>query len=146
MRRVVAEITWLVRLLEDLSIAPSLPVSLHSDSIVAIHIAKNPVFHERTKHVDLDCHFVRQQFLAGLISLSFVLSQSQLADIFTKPLPGPAHQHILAKLGLLSAPSNLKGGVGECANHHGELLLEKKNEESVSIVQEKQDMCIPKGT
>nr|XP_016501744.1 PREDICTED: uncharacterized mitochondrial protein AtMg00810-like [Nicotiana tabacum] len=62
MRQVVAELTWLVRLLDDLSIPPSLSVPLHSDSQVEIHIATNPVFHERTKHVELDCHFVRQQF------------------------------------------------------------------------------------
>ncbi|XP_019256283.1 PREDICTED: uncharacterized protein LOC109234670 [Nicotiana attenuata] len=86
MRQVVAELTWLVRLFEDLSIPISLPVPLHSDSQAALHIAKNPVFHERTKHVEIDCHFVRQQFLAGLISLSFVRSNSQLADLFTKPL------------------------------------------------------------
>ncbi|XP_019267261.1 PREDICTED: uncharacterized protein LOC109244600 [Nicotiana attenuata] len=54
MRRVVIELPWLVRLLDDLSIVPSLPVPLHSDSQAAIHIAKNPVFHERTKHVELD--------------------------------------------------------------------------------------------
>ncbi|XP_019227002.1 PREDICTED: uncharacterized protein LOC109208354 [Nicotiana attenuata] len=80
MRQVVAELTWLVRLLDDLSVLPSLPVPLHSDSQAAIHIAKNPVFHERTKHVELDCHFVRQQFQAGLISLSpfFLLTINSL--------------------------------------------------------------------
>ncbi|XP_019242426.1 PREDICTED: uncharacterized protein LOC109222537, partial [Nicotiana attenuata] len=104
MRRAVAELTWLVRLFEDLSIPISLPVPLHSDSQAAIHIAKNPVFHERTKHVEIDCHFVRQQFLAGLISLSFVRSSSQLADLFTKPLAGPSHHNLLGKLGVLSSP------------------------------------------
>ncbi|WMV45006.1 hypothetical protein MTR67_038391 [Solanum verrucosum] len=81
MRRVVAELTWLVRLFTDLSIPIALSVPLHSDSEAAIHIAKNPIFHERTKHVELDCHFVRQQFLADLISLSFTPSSSQLADL-----------------------------------------------------------------
>ncbi|XP_019257739.1 PREDICTED: uncharacterized protein LOC109235952 [Nicotiana attenuata] len=113
MRRVVAELTWLVRLFEDLSIPISLPVPLHSDSQAAIHIAKNLVFHERTKHVEIDCHFVRQQFLVGLISLSFVRSSSQLADLFTKPLAGPSHHHLLGKLGVLSSPSNLRRGVGD---------------------------------
>lgn len=58
MRRVIAELTWLVRLLEDLSITPSFSVLVHSDSKAAIHIARNLVFHEITKHVELDCHFV----------------------------------------------------------------------------------------
>jgi len=104
MRRVVSELTWLVCLFEDLSIPISLPVPLHSDSLAAIHIAKNPVFHERTKHVEIDCHFVRQQYLAGLISLSYVPSASQLADLFTKSLTGPVHHSLLHKLGVSSTP------------------------------------------
>lgn len=58
MRRVVVGVTWLVHLLADLFVSPILPVNLLSDSQVAIHIAKNSVFHERTP--ELDCHFVRQ--------------------------------------------------------------------------------------
>lgn len=73
MRRVVAELTWLNRLLHDLGVPPSFPITVHSDSQAAIHIAKNPIFHEHTKHVELDYHFVRQQFLTGLISLSLFL-------------------------------------------------------------------------
>ncbi|KAH0637483.1 hypothetical protein KY289_037398 [Solanum tuberosum] len=109
MRRLVAELTWLTRLLLDLSVHLSLPVPVHSDSQAAIHIARNPVFHERTKHVDLDCHFVRQQYMAGLISLSFVPSKDQLADIFTKSLSGPLHHAILSKMGVTKIPSILRG-------------------------------------
>jgi len=104
MRRVVAELTWLVRLFKDLSVPVPLPVPLHSDSLAAIHIAKNSVFHERTKHVELDCHFVRQQYLAWLISLSYVRSTSQLADIFTKSLTGPVHHTLLGKLCVSNSP------------------------------------------
>lgn len=104
-------ISWLTRLLTDLSIPPPLPVPIHSNSQAAIHIARNPVFHERTKHVKLDCHFVRQQYLAGLISLTFVPSREQIADIFTKPLAGPSHLHNMRKLGLTLFPSNLRGDV-----------------------------------
>ncbi|XP_069150758.1 uncharacterized protein [Solanum lycopersicum] len=82
----------------------SLLVPLHSNSKVAIHIAKNLVFQERTKHVELDCHFVRQQFLDGLISLSFTPSSSQLADLFIQPLTGPLHSNLLRKLGMFSSP------------------------------------------
>lgn len=109
MRRVVAELTWLVRLLDDLSIPPYLTVTLHSDSQAAIHSAKCPVFHERTKHVELDCHSVRQQFLTGLISLTFVSSNSQLVDVFTKPLSGLLHRSLLGKPVVQSSPSTLWG-------------------------------------
>lgn len=109
MRRVTAEITWLVRLLGGLTVQPTLPVPIHSDSQAAIHIARNPIFHERTKHVELDCYFVHQQFLSGLISLSFVPSDCQLANLFTKPLSRGSHRHILSKLGVHSLPSILRG-------------------------------------
>ncbi|XP_015161374.1 uncharacterized protein, partial [Solanum tuberosum] len=91
----VAEITWIVRLLHDLSAPPSLPIPLHCDNQAAIHIAKNPVFHEYTKHIGLDCHFAREKPLDGLISLTFVPSSSQLADLFTKALAGPSHRFLL---------------------------------------------------
>ncbi|WMV51788.1 hypothetical protein MTR67_045173 [Solanum verrucosum] len=110
MRWVVGELTWLNRLLLDLGYPPELPIPVHSDSQSAIHIARNPIFHERTKHVELDCHFVRQQFPVGLISLSYVPASSQLADLFTKALIGPSHHTILPKLGLSALPSNLVGG------------------------------------
>nr|XP_016514703.1 PREDICTED: uncharacterized protein LOC107831454 [Nicotiana tabacum] len=88
MRQVTAEITWLVRLLDDLSAPPTLPVPLHSDSQAAIHIARNPVFHERTKDVELD---------------------SQLTDFFIKPLSGVSHTNIMSKLRVLSLPTSLRG-------------------------------------
>nr|XP_009783444.1 PREDICTED: uncharacterized protein LOC104232050 [Nicotiana sylvestris] len=111
MRQVVAELTLVTHLLDDLSISLSFPVHVFSDSKAAINIARNPVFHEHTKHVELDCHFVRQQFLSGLISLSFVPSSSQLVDLFTKPLSGPSHNSILCKFGVTFLPSNLRGDV-----------------------------------
>jgi len=109
MRWVVAELTWLNRLLLDLGYPPELPILVHSDSQSAIHIARNPIFHERTKHVELDFHFVRQQFLTGLISLSYVPASSQLADLFTKALFGPSHHTILPNLGLSTLPYNFGG-------------------------------------
>ncbi|XP_059310268.1 uncharacterized mitochondrial protein AtMg00810-like [Lycium ferocissimum] len=109
MRRLVVEISWVVRLLSDLTVSPSLPVPLHCDNRSTIHIAKNPVFHERTKHIELDCHFVREKLLGGLISLSFLPSSSQIADLFTKALAGPLHRHFLAKLGIRSPDTNLRG-------------------------------------
>ena len=112
MRRVVAELSWLTRLLAEFNVASITPVPVHCDNQAAIYIARNPVFHERIKHIELDCHFVREKLMTGLITLHYVPSQTQLADVLTKPLSGPSHRDIIRKLGVL-APTNLRGGVEE---------------------------------
>jgi len=60
MRRLVAELAWLSQLLHELTVDNITPIPLKCDNQASIYIAKNPVFHERTKHIELDCHFVRQ--------------------------------------------------------------------------------------
>ena len=115
LRRLVAELTWLSRLLHELTIEDITSIPIKCNNQAAIYIAKNPVFHERTKHIELDCHFVREKLLDGLISLSHVPTQHQLADIFTKSLSGPSHADQLSKLAISNTP-NLRGGGVE--NHH----------------------------
>lgn len=82
-----SEITWVVRLLEDLGVFKLQPVTLHCDKQSTIHIAHNPVLHERTKHIKVDVHFTRDKVLEGLIQLTYLPSKSQLADVLTKILP-----------------------------------------------------------
>lgn len=83
-------------------------IPTHYDSQAAIHIDKNSVFHERTKHVKLDCHFIRQQFLVILISLSYVPAPYQLVDLFNKPFCQPSHHKLLGRFSVVSLPSNLR--------------------------------------
>jgi len=116
LRRLTAELSWLSRLLSELGLTAITPIPIKCDNLAAIYIAKNPVFHERTKHIELDCHFVRQKLMEGLLSLSYIPTQHQLADIYTKPLTGIQHHSILSKLGV-SAPSNLRGGVNMALSH-----------------------------
>ena len=97
-RKVVGEIVWLERLLTELNLTCSLPISVFCDSQVAIHIAKNPVFHERTKHIEVDCHFVRNKLQQGLIALHYIPTENQLADVLTKAMPNIQHSKILHKL------------------------------------------------
>ncbi|XP_026443007.1 uncharacterized protein LOC113342801, partial [Papaver somniferum] len=81
-----SEIVWLRWLLEDMGVTLSEPTPLYCDNKAAIHIAHNDVFHERTKHIEIDCHFVRHQYKKRIINLSFVSSELQPADLFTKAL------------------------------------------------------------
>nr|XP_016458245.1 PREDICTED: uncharacterized mitochondrial protein AtMg00810-like [Nicotiana tabacum] len=110
MSKAVAEVTWVSRLLGDFGVSCSSHVPLFCDNQAALHIARNPVFHERTKHIKLDCHFVRHKLGEGLLSLHHVSNSAQVVDLLTKALPGPAHYFYLRKLGVLS-PSNLRGAV-----------------------------------
>nr|KYP34329.1 Copia protein [Cajanus cajan] len=64
-----------------------------------LHIVSNPVFHERTKHIEVDCHFVREKLLSKEIVIEFVTSNEQLADVMTKSLRGPRIQFLCSKLG-----------------------------------------------
>uniref|UniRef100_A0A2N9HC90 Integrase catalytic domain-containing protein n=1 Tax=Fagus sylvatica TaxID=28930 RepID=A0A2N9HC90_FAGSY len=82
-----AELCWIRTLLKDLGIYLSQPPLLWCDNVSALAIASNPVFHARTKHIEVDFHFVRERVLRKDLIVKFVSTIDQLADIFTKSLP-----------------------------------------------------------
>jgi len=71
-RQVVGELVWFERLLAELTVDCPLPIHVFCDSQAAVHIAKNPVFHERTKHIEVDCHFVIDKIQQGLVVLQHI--------------------------------------------------------------------------
>lgn len=96
----VKEVEWLVNLLDEFDGPQCQSVSFYCNSTAAIHITNNPVFHERIKHLELDCHKVRDKVISGLIKTLHVRTMDQLVDVFTLH-PGPFH-YILSKMSLLS--------------------------------------------
>ncbi|KAG7594092.1 Integrase catalytic core [Arabidopsis thaliana x Arabidopsis arenosa] len=92
MRKLTTELMWLKALLKDFGIDTPKPITMHCDNQAAIHIASNSVFHERTKHIEVDCHKVREQVQLGVILPCYTESEEQLADIFTKVSPKEADE------------------------------------------------------
>ncbi|MCO5607723.1 hypothetical protein L7F22_061922 [Adiantum nelumboides] len=80
------EVAWLELLLGDLGIHVQRPVVIHCDNLSSIHLARNSVFHARTKHIEVHYHLIRERFLDGNIDLIFVRTDEQVADVFKKAL------------------------------------------------------------
>uniref|UniRef100_A0A2N9HHI0 Reverse transcriptase Ty1/copia-type domain-containing protein n=1 Tax=Fagus sylvatica TaxID=28930 RepID=A0A2N9HHI0_FAGSY len=99
-----SELLWLRWLLQDLGVSTSSATPIYCDNRSAIQIARNDVFHERTKHIEIDCHLVRHHLLQGSLQLVSVSSHDQLADIFTKSHPTGRFRDLVSKLQLVSHP------------------------------------------
>ena len=104
------EAIWLKRLLKDLQVEVSDSTLIYSDKLSNIELAKNPVFHARTKHIEVQHHFVRDRILCDDVELTYILTDRQNTDIFTKPLGLDKLRKFSGVLGLrhLDLP-NLRG-------------------------------------
>ncbi|KAM0072744.1 putative RNA-directed DNA polymerase [Helianthus debilis subsp. tardiflorus] len=94
----VAELTWLEKLLRELCVPITTAPTLWCDNLGATYLSANPVFHARTKHVEIDFHFVREKVTQQELVVQFISTQDQIADVFTKALPSQRFLFLRSKL------------------------------------------------
>ncbi|CAL1374490.1 unnamed protein product [Linum trigynum] len=96
------ELQWMTSLFQQLPVQPQQPYFIYCDSLLAVKMTENPVQHERTKHIEVDCHFTRDQVLANKLKVQHVSTTLQLADPFTKALPVHTFVDLISKLNMKS--------------------------------------------
>ncbi|CAN1170240.1 Retrovirus-related Pol polyprotein from transposon TNT 1-94 [Linum perenne] len=96
----VCEVTWISRILKELRLSISKPIRIYSDSKAAVAIAHNPVLHDRTKHVEVDKHFIKEKIDGGEVCLPYISTTDQIADILTKGLYKSQFNYLVSKLAM----------------------------------------------
>jgi hypothetical protein len=105
------EVKWLHSLLNELGQPPPSSIVLWCDNIGATYLSANPIFRARTKHFEIDFHFVRDMVASKTLLVRFVSTHDQLADLLTKPLSSPRFVLFRSKLNILPIPLDLRGSV-----------------------------------
>ena len=103
------ELCWIRQVLCDLGIYLVIPPKIWCYNVSALAIASNPVFHARTKHIEVDYHFVRERVLRKDLQIKYISTYDQLADIFTKSLPTHRFQILYSKILFTVVPKVLRG-------------------------------------
>ncbi|GJV06871.1 ribonuclease H-like domain-containing protein [Tanacetum coccineum] len=106
---VVAETAWLRNLLRELNSPLSTATLVYYDNVSAVYMSANPVQHQRTKHIEIDIHFVRDMVTAGQVRVLHVPSRYQYADIFTKGLPSALFEEFWSSLSVHPPPALTTG-------------------------------------
>ncbi|KAA0065405.1 putative mitochondrial protein [Cucumis melo var. makuwa] len=101
MAQSVCEIVWIHQLLSEIGFSITVPAKLWCDNQVALHITSNLVFHERTKHIEVDCHFIHVKIQDGLVSTGYVKIGEQLGDFLTKAIDRGIISYLCDKLGMI---------------------------------------------
>lgn len=95
------EAIWLKTFLSELNFSKTHPITLQIDNQSAILLAKNAMFHERTKHIAIRYHFIREKLEEGEICVEYVPTNEQVADVLTKPLTREKHGRFLRGMGVM---------------------------------------------
>ena len=105
----VAEATWLRQLLQELHAPLHRATLVYCDNISAVYMSSNPVQHQRTKHIEINLHFVRERVSVGDLRVLHVPTSSQYADIFTKGLPSSVFMEFRSSLNVRAADDQTAG-------------------------------------
>lgn len=94
----VCEVLWVKQLRKDLGLTHLESTTIFCDSKVALAISANPVHHEKTKHMEIDCQFIREKTVADQITPTYFSTTEQVGDVFTKILTVGQHKILFNKL------------------------------------------------
>ena len=97
-------------IIKDFGVFLSLPPMLWCDNVSALALASNPIFHARTKHIEVDYHYIREKVLSKELKVHFISTLDQIADIFTKAISSPCFLDLAHKL-MGVPPLSLRGDV-----------------------------------
>ena len=112
-----AEVTWVQSLLKELGVCQSRPPVLWCDNLGATYLTANLIFHARTKHIEVDFHFVREKVARGALDVRFISSNDQIADGFTKPVTRAKLEQMKYNLNLV--PVKIEG---ECKQNEADKI------------------------
>ena len=102
---------WLQKLLEELHITIEFSIKLYCDNKAAISISHNPVQHDKTKHIEVNKHFIKEKIKKGIICMTCIPTREQLANIFTKGLQKSSFEDFICKLDMINIHDPTWGGV-----------------------------------
>lgn len=98
----IMEQLWLKQVLEEMHVKADLPLKLYGNNMAAISMPLNPVQHERSKHIEIDRHFIREKVEESIACLIYLPTKLQVADVLTKGLHGPTFHSCIHKLDMIN--------------------------------------------
>ena len=99
------QVIWMKQMLKDIGVLLEEPIVIYCDNTSTINMSKNQVMHSKTKHISIKYHFIRDKVANKEVRLEYICSKEQIADIFTKPLPKDAFEHLQGLLGVQAPPN-----------------------------------------
>ncbi|KAL5757179.1 hypothetical protein ACOSQ2_021925 [Xanthoceras sorbifolium] len=121
---------WMTSLLSELGLQSARVPVLFCDNLSAQSLAYNPVFHARTKHIEIDVHFVREKVLSKAVSVQYVPTEYQIVDLLTKPLSSTQFDILRSKLTVLNPQLRLRGNVNVKGTNQAAAASNKEKEVS----------------